>query len=54
MKAAKITKNKKVGVIGTAVTVKSQSFVKAIGELDSEIEVFSKACPMFVHLVENG
>ena len=54
MKAAKITKNKKVGVIGTAVTVKSQSFAKAIGELDSSIEVFSKACPMFVHLVENG
>lgn len=54
MKACKVTKNKKVGVIGTAGTVKSGSFKDAVLNIDNEIEVFSNACPLFVHLVENG
>lgn len=54
IKACRVTKNKKVGIIGTAVTVRSKSFINAISDIDSKVEVFSKACPLFVHLVENG
>ncbi len=52
--ACKATKNKKIGVLGTSATVKSQSFANAIKAIDPEIEVTAKACPMFVPLVENG
>ena len=52
--ACKATKNKRIGVLGTSATVKSESFVNAIKAIDPEIEVTSKACPMFVSLVENG
>lgn len=48
------TKNKKIGVIGTGVTIASKSFDRAIAEIDPEIEVISTACPLFVPLVENG
>lgn len=48
------TKNKKVGIIGTAATVRSNAYQKLICKADSEIKVFSKACPLFVSLVEEG
>ncbi len=48
------TKNKKVGIIGTSGTIKSGSYEKLIKSFDSEIETFTKACPLFVPLVENG
>ncbi len=47
------TKNKKIGVIGTLSTVKSQSFVREINKLDSEIQVFQKPTPLLVPLIEN-
>lgn len=52
--ACNITKNKKIGIIGTPATIKSQSFVNVIKSMDSSMEVLGVACPMFVHLVENG
>lgn len=52
--AVRETKNKKIGVIGTAGTIKSGEYEKQIKEYDSDMQVFSKACPMFVPLVENG
>lgn len=52
--ALKATKNKKVGVIGTEATIQSNSYTKAIKRIDSTIEVMSKACPLFVPLVEEG
>lgn len=52
--AVKSTKNKKIGVIGTSATVKSGSYEKAIKAIDSEIEVYSVACPLFVSIVEQG
>jgi glutamate racemase len=48
------TKNKKVGVIGTKATVKSGAYEKSIRKLDPDIEVFSKACPLFVPIAEEG
>ena len=52
--AVHITKNKKIGIIGTAATIKSGAYTKYINEHDSEIETFERACPLFVPLVENG
>jgi glutamate racemase len=52
--AVRITKNKKIGVIGTEATVKSNSYYKAIKNIDSNIEVYSLSCPLFVPLVEEG
>lgn len=54
-KAAVIaTKKKRIGVIGTEGTISSSSFEKKILEYDSSIKVYSKACPLFVPLVEEG
>ena len=52
--AAQKTENKKVGVIGTRAMVKTDSYRKKIQALDSEIAVFSVACPLFVPLAEEG
>ena len=52
--AADTTVNKRVGVIGTESTINSHMYHKLIQELDSEITVFGKACPLFCPLVEEG
>jgi len=52
--AAAATKNKKIGIIGTEATIKSNSYAKAIKDIDKSIEVFGVACPLFVPLVEEG
>lgn len=52
--AVHVTKNKKVGIIGTAATIKSGAYTKYINEHDKDIETFERACPLFVPLVENG
>lgn len=52
--AVKATKNKKIGVIGTERTISSGAYVEAIRALDESIEIYSKACPLFVPLVEEG
>jgi len=52
--AAASTRNGRIGVIGTAATVRSRSFAKAIEQIDKAAQVFSQACPLFVPLVENG
>lgn len=52
--AVRATKNKRIGIIGTAATVRSRSFEKALLELDPTLAITAEACPMFVPLVENG
>jgi len=52
--AAGLTKNKRIGVIGTEGTINSGAYSRAIKQLDAEIEVFPRACPLFVPLVEEG
>ena len=52
--AVETTKTGNVGVIGTASTVKSGIYNDYIRNLDPEITVVSKACPLFVPLVEEG
>lgn len=44
----------RIGVIGTRGTIASGVYEKKIREKNSELEVFSKACPLFVPMVEEG
>ena len=53
-RAIKSTKNKKVGVIGTEATIQSGAYTHALKAVDASIEVYSRACPLFVPLVEEG
>lgn len=48
------TKNNKIGIIGTSGTIKSGAYERFIKSKNSDIMTFSKACPLFVPLVENG
>lgn len=52
--AAKVTKSKKVAVIGTKATINSQAYVRAIGKVDPMIRVLGSATPNLVPLVESG
>ena len=52
--AVRATRNKKIGIIETPGTIKSGSYEKLIKEYDSEMQTFTRACPLFVPLVENG
>jgi len=48
------TVNKIVGVIGTEATIRSGAYEKKIIELDKDFKIYSKACPLFVPLAEEG
>ncbi len=48
------TKNKIVGLIGTYATVSSGAYEKRLKAADPEIQVYKKACPLFVPLAEEG
>lgn len=52
--AVKETKNKKIGVIGTEGTIRSNEYTRVIHRLMPEASVYGKACPLFVPLVEEG
>ncbi|WP_281885984.1 glutamate racemase [Paenibacillus sp. YYML68] len=52
--AIKSTKNQIVGVIGTDGTIKSGAYEDALRLISPSIQVVSKACPLFVPLVERG
>lgn len=53
-KAVSVSKNKKIGVIGTKSTISSLSYQKALFRLDKRVVSITKACPLFVPLVEEG
>jgi glutamate racemase len=52
--AVEATISGRIGVIGTEGTIKSNSYASAIASLNPKLKVFSKACPLFVPLVEEG
>ena len=52
--ASEITINKKIGVIGTNATILSGAYEKNIKNENNENTVYSKACPLFVPIVEDG
>ena len=53
-KAARITKNKRIAVIGTRATINSKAYEKELHKLDSSIRVFGVAAPLLVPLIEEG
>lgn len=53
-RAAAVTRSGKVGVIGTEGTIKSSAYAKAIKRMNPEVEVITRACPLFVPLAEEG
>ncbi|MDP3882446.1 MAG: glutamate racemase [Candidatus Staskawiczbacteria bacterium] len=48
------TKNKKIGIIGTPGTIKSNAWSKAIKKIDPSLKIYSQSCPLFVPMVEMG
>ena len=53
-RAIKSSKNKRIGVIGTEATIQSSAYTHALKSADPAVEVYSRACPLFVPLVEEG
>lgn len=52
--AAETTKNGRIGVIGTEGTIRSGIYSEILSKTNPKVEVFGKACPLFVPLVEEG
>lgn len=52
--AAEVTRNGKIGVIGTEGTIGSQIYTDFIHNINPDAKVTGKACPLFVPLVEEG
>lgn len=52
--AALVTKNKRVGVIGTKGTIESKAHAKLFSIIDPEITVYGQSCPLLPPLIELG
>ena len=53
-KAISITKNNSIGVLGTQATIESNAYADILKSLNPSLNIVSKACPLFVPLVEEG
>ena len=54
VEACRVSRFGRVGVIGTASTIRSDAYARAIGAIKPDFTVFSAACPLFVPLAEEG
>ena len=52
--ALTVTRNRKIGVIGTEGTIGSGTYTRALRALDPGLEIYTRACPLFVALAEEG
>ena len=52
--AVKISKKKRIGVIGTRATINNHAYADAVKKMNPSADVFEKACPLFVPLAEEG
>jgi glutamate racemase len=52
--AVNVTRNSKIGVIGTNATISSGAYEKAIKRISLKTTVYSQKCPLFVPLAEEG
>lgn len=52
--AVKISRGKRIGVVGTRSTVESGTFIKELQEQNPAVKVFQQACPLIVPLVEEN
>lgn len=53
-RAASLTRNKRVGLVATRASVRSGAYERMFHAMSPEVQLFSKACPLFVPLVEEG
>ena len=51
---AKAVKDSKIGVIATKATIESNAWEKAIEKYNPKCQIISKACPLFVPIVEEN
>ena len=52
--ASEVTRNGKIGVIATPATISSHIYNQYIEEINPQVTIYEKACPLFVPLVEEG
>lgn len=52
--AVKSSRGRRIGVIGTEATIRSNAYADAIKSLNPSIEVIGRPCPLFVPLAEEG
>lgn len=52
--AVNVTKNNKIGIIGTEGTINSNSYQETIRRILPTAEIIGVACPLFVPIVEEG
>lgn len=52
--AVEKTRSGRVAVIGTEATIASGAYTRALRALDPRVEVYTRACPLFVPLAEEG
>jgi len=52
--AAAASRNGRIGVIGTEATIASGAYTRALQQLRPGVEIYTRACPLLVPLVEEG
>lgn len=52
--AAAASRNRKVGVIATEATIRSGEYTRALRQIRPDLEIYARACPLFVPLAEEG
>ena len=52
--AVRATRNRRVGVIATEGTIRSGEYTRALRHLRPDLEIYTRACPLFVPLAEEG
>ncbi len=52
--AVEKSSNRRIGVIGTPTTINSNAYARRIHAIDASVRVYSRACSLFVPLVEEG
>ena len=54
IKALEMTKNGRIGIIGTRSVIQSGVYQRKIKNLDSSVRLYSQDCPLLIHLIEEG
>jgi glutamate racemase len=52
--AISTTRNKRIGIIGTRGTIKSNAYQEKFSKADPSLKIFAQPCPLLVPLVEEG
>jgi glutamate racemase len=52
--ALRVSRARRIGVIATETTIKSGAYTRALRAGDPDVEIYTRACPLFVPLVEEG